>query len=98
MNSTLVKALLAFVPASGLLVYSVIAFAKHPRLPASFQLLGSGCLVIVVLTHVCEALGLFPSMRFGEPDSAGHYIDLAASVLSVILLPAGFLLRRRRRL
>jgi hypothetical protein len=29
------------------------------------QLFGAACLLVVVLTHVCEAFGLFPSMRWG---------------------------------
>jgi hypothetical protein len=38
-------------------------------------------LLVVVLTHVAEALHLFPAMGWGEPDSAGHYVDLASAVL-----------------
>ncbi len=49
--------------------------------------------MVVVLTHFCEALGLFPVMRFGERDSAGHYLDLTSAVLGVTLVAAGFLLR-----
>jgi hypothetical protein len=36
-----------------------------PRLAATgryLMLLGGGCLVIVVLTHVCETFHLFPAM------------------------------------
>ena len=29
--------------------------------------------MIVVLTHVAEALHLFPSMRWGDEQSVGHY-------------------------
>jgi hypothetical protein len=53
--------------------------------------------VLVVLTHVAEALGLFPAMRWGAPDSVGHYLDLASAVLGVTLLPVGYLGARRGR-
>jgi hypothetical protein len=69
------------------------------HMPASLQLFGAGALVVVVLTHVCEAIGLFPFMQWGEPDSAGHYVDLTSAVLGVTFLPVGFLFRvvgRRR--
>ncbi|HJZ73183.1 MAG TPA: hypothetical protein VKE51_15670 [Vicinamibacterales bacterium] len=89
------KALIALVPAVLLLALSAAVFIKRRNVAAFLQLAGSGCLVIVVLTHVCEALGLFPSMRFGEPDSAGHYLDLTSAVVGVMLFIAGWLLRVR---
>jgi len=91
----LVKALLALVPAVLLLALSVAVFVKRRNLAAFLQLAGSGCLVIVVLTHVCEALGLFPWMRFGEPDSLGHYLDLTSAIVGVTFFIAGWLLRLR---
>ena len=54
--------------------------------------LGAGCLVIVVLTHVCEAFHLFPVMGWGLKDSPGHYLDLGAAALGLALLPAGYFL------
>lgn len=96
MNAVLTKAIIALVPAGLLVGYSVAVFTKRRSLPASLQLAGSVCLVIVVLTHVCEALGLFPFMRFGQPDSAGHYLDLASALLGATLLPAAVLLRVTR--
>ena len=56
------------------------------------QLAGAGCLVIVVLTHFCEGLGLFPWMHWGDEHSIGHYLDLVSAVLSLILFPIGYLL------
>ncbi len=53
----------------------------------------STCLVIVVLTHICEALGLFPWMGWGAEHSAGHYLDLSSAVLGLTLFPAGYLIR-----
>ena len=55
------------------------------------QLIGAGCLVVVVLTHVAEALELFPDMGWGLPTSPGHYLDLVSAILGGTLLPLGFL-------
>jgi hypothetical protein len=38
------------------------------------QLLGAVCLVIVVLTHIAEVFQIFPTMGWGLPNSAGHYL------------------------
>jgi hypothetical protein len=57
--------------------------------------LAAGCFVVVVLTHVCERFGLFPSMGWGLRHSTGHYLDLSAAVLSILLFPTGYLLRAR---
>ena len=56
------------------------------------QLLGAGCLVVVVLTHVSEALHLFPWMYWGLEHSVGHYLDLWSAVLGLTLFPIGYLL------
>ena len=56
------------------------------------QLLGAGCLVLVVLTHVSEALDLFPWMHWGLEDSVGHYVDFWSAVLGLSLFPIGYLL------
>ena len=55
------------------------------------QVIGAGCLVVVVLTHVAEAFKLFPVMGWGLPTSPGHYLDLISAVLGCTLLPLGFL-------
>jgi hypothetical protein len=36
-----------------------------------------------------RARDLFPFMRWGEEDSAGHYLDLSSAVLGVTLFPLG---------
>ena len=41
-------------------------------MPSFLQLVGAGCLVIVVLAHVFEALHLFPLMRWGQEQSIGR--------------------------
>ena len=58
------------------------------------QLIGAGCLVVVVLTHVAETFKLFPIMGWGLRTSSGHYLDLISAVLGCTLLP----LKRHRAL
>src|SRR5712691_2471937 len=96
MNATLVKALVALVPVSVLVAWSGVTFARRKTLFSCLQFVGAGCLVVVALTHVCEALHLLLWMRFGEPDSVGHYLDVSSAVLGVTLLPAGYFLHRRQ--
>jgi hypothetical protein len=89
---TLFKSLVLLVPAGLLFSYSLALFKR--KSPWSvLQLVGSTCLVIVVLTHVCEALRLFPSMGWGAEHSAGHYLDLSSAALGLTLFPAGYLIR-----
>jgi hypothetical protein len=56
------------------------------------QLLGAGCLVVVVLTHFCEARHLFPRMGWGDKHSIGHYLDFGSALLGLTLFPVGYLL------
>ena len=86
----LIKALVALVPVSMLLSGSLILFARRKTVGSCLQLLGGVGLAIVVLTHVAEALGLFPWMRWGFKDSPGHYLDLLSAVLGLTLFPTGY--------
>jgi hypothetical protein len=61
------------------------------------MLLGAGCPIVVVLTHVCEAFHLFPVMGWGLKHSPGHYVDLSAAILGLAFLPAGYFLKRVSR-
>ena len=97
MNPTLVKAIGGLIAALLLLAWSAAAMRRKRTIGSILQLLGSVCLMIVVLTHVAEALRLFAFMRWGEPDSAGHYVDLFSAVLGLTLLPLGVLLRSTKR-
>ncbi len=54
------------------------------------MLLGVGCLVVVVLVHVCERLHLLPWMGWGLRHSPGHYLDLCAAVIGLTSLSAGY--------
>jgi hypothetical protein len=54
--------------------------------------IGSVFLVIVVLTHICEATGIIRWMRWGQEDGIGHYLDLGSAVLGVALFTIGYCL------
>jgi predicted Na+-dependent transporter len=93
MNLTLLKALAVLVPVSAACIVSAAAFAKEKKMSSAIQLLGAGCLMLVVFAHVCEALRLFQWMRWGDPHSTGHYLDLVSAILGLTLLPFGYGLR-----
>jgi len=90
-QATLLGALVALVPAGMLFVGSAVLFAREHTAGSLLQLLGAGCLVVVVLAHVSEALHLFSSMHWGLEQSAGHYLDLCSAVLGLTLFPVGYL-------
>jgi fucose 4-O-acetylase-like acetyltransferase len=92
MNVTLLKALVLSVPAILLFAHSLVLFQRR-TLWSAIQLLGSASLVIVVLTHICEAVRLLPWMHWGAERSAGHYLDLSSAILGVTLFPAAYLIR-----
>jgi hypothetical protein len=92
MNVTLLRALFAFVPVCMLFCGSIALFSRGKTVSSFLQLLGAGCLVVVVLTHVSEALRLFPWMHWGLEHSLGHYLDFWSAVLGLALFPIGYLL------
>jgi succinate dehydrogenase/fumarate reductase cytochrome b subunit len=92
MDITLLKALVALAPASVLFSGSIVLFCGRKNVSSFLQLFGAGCFVVVVLTHVFEALRLFPWMQWGLEHSVGHYLDLWSAVLGITLFPAGYLL------
>jgi hypothetical protein len=91
MNVTLFKALVALLPACVLFSGSVVMFFRGKTVSSFLQLLGAGCLVLVVLIHVSEALDLFPWMHWGLEHSVGHYLDFWSAVLGLTLFPVGYL-------
>jgi hypothetical protein len=91
MSDALFKALAALLPAFGLLAGSATLFFRGKSLASFMQLFGAGCLLVAVLTHVCEALRLFPTMRWGRQDSPGHYVDFWSVALGLTLFPLGYL-------
>jgi hypothetical protein len=92
MNLTLLKALVALAPACMLFIGGVAWFHRRKTMYSLLQLVGAGCLVLVVLAHVSEALHLFPFMGWGLEHSAGHYFDLSNAILGLTLFPTGYLL------
>jgi hypothetical protein len=93
MNAPLLKALVAFVLISVLFSWSVFSFFRGKTVFSFLQFLGAGCLMVVVLTHIFEALHLFPFMQWGSRDSVGHYLDLTSAILGLTLFSIGFLVQ-----
>ena len=98
MNVTLVKALVALVPACLLVLWTTIRFRRTKTIPSFLQVIGAGFLVVVVLTHVCEAVHVWPWMHWGEAHGDGHCVDLSSAVLGVTLLLVGYLFQTFGRL
>jgi hypothetical protein len=92
MSVTFIRALIAFLPVSMLFSGSTVLFVRGKSWCALVQLIGAACLMIVVLTHVCEALHLFPWMHWGSEHSIGHYLDFCGAGLGLTLFPIGYLL------
>ena len=92
MNVTLLKALLALAPVLCLTVGATTLVLKDRSRASLLQLLGAAGALTVVLVHICEALGLFPWMQWGQVQSIGHYVDLVGALLGLILFPIGYLL------
>jgi hypothetical protein len=89
-------ALAALVPVCMLFAGSAVLFSRGKTVCSFLQLLGAGCLVMVVLAHVSETLRLFPWMHWGLEHSAGHYLDLGSAVLGLTLFPVGYLFHALR--
>lgn len=97
MNLTLLKSLIALLPVGMVFFGSAILFSRGRSGRSLLQLLGAGCLVLVVLTHVAEALQLFPRMHWGDEHSVGHYLDLWSALVGLTLFPLGYLLHTLTR-
>ena len=67
-------------------------FATDAEGVGLIQLLGAGCLIAVVLTHISEAFHWFPWMHWGRPNRVGHYIDFWSAAIGLTLFPLGYLL------
>jgi len=90
MNATLLTGLIALASTCMLFSGSVVLFFRRKTVCSLLQVLGAGCLVVVVLTHVCEALDLIPWMHWGLGHSVGHYLDLVSAILGLTLFPVVF--------
>jgi hypothetical protein len=93
MSMILLKALAALVPASIVFLGSVVSFLRHSKTSSLLQLVGAGCLLVMVVTHIFEALDLLRFMGWGRERTLGHYVDLLSAGLGLTLFPAGHLLQ-----
>jgi hypothetical protein len=91
MNAISLKSLLALLPMLLVFCESLFLVRKEKTLFATLQLLGAGCLLMVALVHICEALQVFSFMQWGMPHSLGCYMDLCCAILGCTLLPIGYL-------
>ena len=91
MTSTFIKVAVALAPTVLLVLGSAVVFFRRQDLWSGFQMIGSVCLLIVVLAHICEALAWLPAMGWGRPHSIGHYVDLSCAVLGVTLFPVAWI-------
>ena len=82
MNITLLKALLVLVPGGMLFTGSIVLFIRERAPHSLLQLIGAGSVIVVIVTHMSEALQLFPWMGWGLENSPGHYLDLCSAVLA----------------
>jgi hypothetical protein len=90
--TTLSKAILAGSVVIILIAYAITVLRRTKQLWSGLLFLGAVLFMIAVLTHVAEALHLWPSMRWGEPASPGHHLDLASAVLGLVLVVVGCVL------
>ncbi len=70
---------------------SVVLFSRRKTVSALLQLVGSGCLVLAVITHISATFHLFPWMHWGLERSVGHYLNHGTAALGLILFPLGYL-------
>jgi hypothetical protein len=75
---------------------SLLLFIRGRTVGSFLQLLGAGCLMMVILTHVFEAFHLFPWMDWGLEHSVGHYLDFGSAVLGLTLFTVGYVLHALR--
>ncbi len=92
MNETLLRALVGLVLACMLFVGSIAFFFTRKNVGTFLEVIGAGCLVGVVFTHIFEALDLFARMQWGFEHSVGHYLDFWSAVVGLTLFPVGYLL------
>lgn len=93
MNHTLMRASLLAVPIIAVLGYAATTYRRRGAGWSLMLFAGALCFGVVVLTHIAEALHVFPAMGWGEPHSIGHYIDLSSAVAGAVFFAAGILSR-----
>ena len=73
------------IPTCLLFSGSAVLLSRDKTVSSFLQLLGAGCLMVVVLTHIFETFHLLPWMQWGVEHGAGHYLDFACAVLGLML-------------
>jgi len=73
---------------------SVRSFLERRSPAAVVQLSGAGLLLVMVFTHIAELFHLLNAMRWGSPNSIGHYVDFASAIGGVALLCASYFMKR----
>ena len=89
MNGALLKSLVALAPICLLFVWALALFLRRKTIWSFLPLFGTGCLVMVVLVHICEAEHWFAFMQWGAPHSVGHYLDFTCAILGLSVFPLG---------
>jgi hypothetical protein len=69
--------------------------SKTNNVGSLLLVLGAGCLNLVILAHIAEALHWFAFMHWGGEHSIGHYLDLTSAILGIALFSLGYLLNVR---
>jgi hypothetical protein len=80
------KAILALLVTTVLFSGAAVLYRRRRNTAAGLLALGIAFLIVVALTHLCEAVGLLPALEWGQPHSVGHYIDLGAALLAAIFV------------
>jgi hypothetical protein len=91
MNTALLVGFAILVPASMMFSGSLVLLCRGKTVWSLLQVVGAGCLMVVGLCHICEALHLFAWMLWGHKHSVGHYLDFWSCVLGLTLFPVGYL-------
>ncbi len=89
MHLAIIKSILALLLTTVAFAIAVILRRGRSTIATTLLAFGTAFFIIVAFTHIFEALALLPAFGWGWPHSTGHYIDLTAAVLGIILVAAG---------
>lgn len=97
MNPILAKAVidLLLMGIIGTFVWRV--FRRTHATGLLLELIGAAGWAMLGVTHIFEALHVFPFMHWGIEGSPGHYLNLTSLAVG-LLLPIGFVLQQRTKL
>jgi hypothetical protein len=91
------KSILALMVTTLLVVTSARIYWRRRSAISGLGLLAATCFLVVAAAHVFEAFDLLPAFGWGRPSSVGHYIDLAAATLGIVLTGGALALMISRR-